>query len=223
MDEIKDEELDAIIEEKKKEEEIKLDIVEAQQNFIQPKFEKTEFENKMEEVKLNVLQQASIEDDKFVNTIKQNLKEAAIKNTEVEQNKAELQNKQVESEKKKTDKEIQKTEHEIKEDKWENRERWRQYVYNGVKPIMKFVGIDDPMSIILMIVFTIGLIIPFFIAKLWNGTIGALIHGACDKDRSKTMKGFIWTILGISLVLGVLMLITLFLKSQGIDILSFLR
>ncbi len=221
MDEIKDEELDKILEDKENTE-TALEV-KNENNFVQPKFEKTNFENKMEEVKLNVLKEASVEDDKFVDTIKENLKKAAIKNTEIEQNKAILQNKQVESEKKKTDKEIFKTEHEIKEDKWENREKWRQYTYNGVKPIMKFVGIDEPMSIFMTIVFTVLLFIPFLIAKFWNGTIGALIVGASDKDRSKAMKGFIWTVLAIAFLFGLICLIILFLKSQGIDALSLLR
>lgn len=221
MDEIKDEELDKILEGKENTE-TALEV-RNENNFVQPKFEKTNFENKMEEVKLNVLKEASIDDDKFVDTIKENLKKAAIKNTEIEQNKAILQNKQVESEKKKTDKEIFKTEHEIKEDKWENREKWRQYTYNGVKPIMKFVGIDEPMSIFMTIVFTVLLFIPFLIAKFWNGTIGALIVGASDKDRSKAMKGFIWTVLAVTFLFGLICLIILFLKSQGIDALSLLR
>lgn len=220
MSEIKDEELDKILEEKQNETALE---VKHENNFIQPKFEQTQFENKMEEVKLNVLKEASIEDNKFVDTIKENLKKAAIKNTEIEQNKAELQNKQVESEKKKTDKEIQQTEHKIREDKWENREKWRRYVYNGVKPIMNFVGIDEPMSIFMTCIFTMLLFIPFLIAKFWNGTIGALINGACDKDRSKTMKGFIWTVLGIALMFGLICLIVLFLKTQGIDALSWIR
>lgn len=221
MSEIKDEELDKLLEEKEKSE-TALEV-KNENNFVQPKFEQTQFENKMEEVKLNVLKEASIEDNKFVDTIKENLKKAAIKNTEIEQNKAELQNKQVESEKKKTDKEIQQTEHKIREDKWENREKWRRYVYNGVKPIMNFVGIDEPMSILMTCIFTILLFIPFLIAKFWNGTIGALILGACDKDRSKAMKGFIWTVLAIALLFGLICLVVLFLKTQGIDALSWIR
>lgn len=221
MDEIKDEELDKIIEEK--ESSNNLPEVNQQENFVQPKFEKTIFENKMEDVKINVLKQASEEDKKFVDTIKQNLKQAAITNTEVEQNKADLQNKQVESEKKKTEKEIKQTENAIKEDKWQNREKWRLYIYNGFKPLMTFVNINEPMGIIPMFIFAIILFVPFLIAKLWNATIGALITGASDGNRSKAMKGFIWTILGLALLFGLLCLICLFLKSQGIDALSWLR
>lgn len=226
MEDITDEELDKLIAEKESKQEIhseNLPEIKPSNNFVQAKFENSAFENKMEDVKLNVLKQASTEDNKFVNTIKENLKEAAIKNTEVEQNKADLKNEQVKSEKKKVEKEQKQTEHEIAENKWNNREKWREFVYNGVKPIMKFVGIDDPMSIILTVIYTIILFIPFLVAKLWNGTVGALIHGACDKDRSKTMKGFIWTILGIGLLFGLFCAIYLFLHSQGIDILSWMR
>ena len=224
MEEITDEELDKMIAEKEAEKTEKTEktqeVVVAQPNFVQPKFEQTQFAKNMEEVKLNVLKEASVEDTKFVETIKKNLKEAATTNTEVEKEKANLEKEQVKSEGKKIEKEQVKTSNEIAEEKWNNRQKWRQFIYDGVKPIMTFVGITDPMNCFLTIFFTVILIIPFFVAKLWNATIGALLLGACDKDRSNSIKGLFWTILVVMLLCLLLAAGYLFLKSQGIDLLS---
>lgn len=204
-----------------KNETLSLQKVESQ--YVQPKFEKTAFAEKMEDVKINVLKEAALNDDKFVETVKTNLKKAAVAQTEIEHDKAQLEKQQVESESKKESKKQQKIENEIKEDKWDNRQKWRKFVFDGVKPILNFVGITDPMNIFLTIVFTVILFVPFLVAKLWNGTIGALLLGACDKDRSKSMKGLIWTILVLVILIALFILVYLFLKSQGIDLLVKLR
>ena len=226
-DEIKDDELDLLLEKKVAEREkqnaipTELSIAENKMNdIIAQTSTRSDFAKKMDEVKINVLQDASLEDKEFVNTIKQNLKKASITHTEVEKDKAELEKQQVKSDSEKLTKAQQKNKHEIEEDKWLNKQKYRQYVYDGVKPIMKFVKIEEPMSITLMILFSILLIIPYFINKLWSGTIGALIFGACDNDRSKVMKGFLWTLVVI-IVLALLFIgIYFFLKTQGIDILA---
>ena len=188
-----------------------------------PSITQSQFATKMEDVKIDVLKNASLEDTKFTDTIKNNLKKAAAKHTEVEVKKADLTIQKVEKESKEVTREQKKTEQSIAEDKWSNRQKFRQYVYDGVKPIMEFVGIKTPFSVILMCLFTLLLIIPFFIAKLYNGTIGLLISGACDKDRSKTVKATLWTILLLIVILGLFVAIYLFLKSQGIDILAKLK
>lgn len=191
--------------------------------FNENLFQKSVFAEKMEDVKVNVLNEASIEDKKFVDTIKSNLKKTATKITEVEHEKAAYEEQQIKSESEKLSREQAKNKQGMSEDKWANREKLRQYVYNGVKPVMTFVGIDEPMSVVLTVFLTFVLIIPFLLAKLWNGTIGLLIVGASDKDRSKAMKGMLWTIL-VLIVLGLLFIgIYLFLKSQGIDILLKLK
>ncbi|MEG1608555.1 MAG: hypothetical protein RR348_01670, partial [Clostridia bacterium] len=41
-------------------------------------------------------------------------------------------------------------------------------------------------------------ILPFFlIGKLYTATVGNLLCGINDKERSKSVKGFLWTILAI--------------------------
>ena len=59
------------------------------------------FAEKMDDVKVNVLEQASEEDKKFVETVKENLKDAAVKHTEVEQEKAKFAKQKVQFEEEK--------------------------------------------------------------------------------------------------------------------------
>lgn len=230
MDEIKDKELDDLLDERVKEQAKQM----AAQQSVVPvpetketknevmlgdKVARSSFADKMDDVKINVLAEASTEDHTFVNTIKQNLKKAAVTHTEVEKDKAELEKQHVQSESEKVTKEQKKTEHEIKEDKWDNAQKQRQFVYDGLKPILTFAGIDTPFSCWLMCFFALFLIVPYFINKLWNGTVGVIIFGACDKDRSKAMKGVFWTLLVLILLFAIFAVIYFFLKGQGIDIL----
>lgn len=182
--------------------------------------EQTTFSKKMDDVKQNILAEASMKDDKFVNTVVENVKEAAVKYTQVEQKKARLEQQRVQYESEKLDTQQKANANQQAEDKWINRQKRREYHYNGVKPIMLFVGITEPMNLCFLYFFAIILIVPFFIAKLFRGTIGVLFCGAEDTNRSKAAKGFIWTIIAIVIALSVLCLIYLFLKWQGIDILE---
>lgn len=174
------------------------------------------FTDRMDDVKLKILQDASASDEKFVKTIKDNVKEAAVVNTEVEREREAFAKQSVQYEREKLSTKQQKNTIEATEDKWANREKRREFHYNGVKPIMEFVGISKPMNLALLYFLSFILVWFFLLAKLWRGTIGALIAGAEDANRPKTVKGFLWTLLGL-VALGVLAaLVYLFLKWQGI-------
>lgn len=176
----------------------------------------TQFGEAMEQVKLNVLAEASNEDTQFVNKVKTTLKKAAVKHTEVEEKRADFEKQKVEFASEVLQTEQQKNEHRAIEDKWANRERKRTYHYNGVKPIMRFVGIEEPLNLFLLYLLT-SILSPFFLAsKLLKGTLGALIAGACDEDRPKTVKGFLWTLIAVIAVLIIAVVIYLFLKWQKI-------
>lgn len=176
----------------------------------------TQFSEAMEQVKLNVLAEASNEDTQFVNKIKTTLKKAAVKHTEVEEKRADFEKQKVEFASEVLQTEQQKNEHRAIEDKWANKERKRTYHYNGVKPIMRFVGIEEPLNLFLLYLLT-SILSPFFLAsKLLKGTLGALIAGACDEDRPKTVKGFLWTLIAVIAVLIIAVVIYLFLKWQRI-------
>ena len=183
----------------------------------------TQFSKQMDVVKENVLKDAAVTDNQFVDTIKKNVKEAAVKLTEVERGKAEFQEQQIDYEKEKLETKQKKNVHEQSEDKWANRQKRRQFHYDGVKPIMEFVNIKDPMNLICLYFLTLILIIPFLIGKLIKGTFGTLVSGASDGSRSKAAKGFLWTITCIFALLVVVCLVYLFLKWQGIDLLANIR
>lgn len=174
------------------------------------------FADKMDDVKVNVLEQAREEDKKFVETVKENLKDAAVKHTEVEKEKAKFAEQKVKYEEEKLDTKQKRNEQQQLEDKWENRRKRRQYHYDGVKPIMTFVGIENPLNLFLLYFLTLILVWFFLAAKLFQGTIGALISGASDGNRTKAAKGFIWTVLGVFTLFIVGAIVYLFLKWQGI-------
>lgn len=174
------------------------------------------FTDRMDDVKLKILQDASASDEKFVKTIKDNVKEAAVVNTEVEREREAFAKQSVQYEREKLSTKQQKNTIEATEDKWANREKRREFHYNGVKPIMEFVGISKPMNLALLYFLSFILVWFFLLSKLWRGTIGALIAGAEDSNRPKTVKGFLWTLLAL-VVCGVLAaLVYLFLQWQGI-------
>ena len=174
------------------------------------------FTDRMDDVKLKILQDASASDEKFVKTIKDNVKEAAVVNTEVEREREAFAKQSVQYEREKLSTKQQKNTIEATEDKWANREKRREFHYNGVKPIMEFVGISKPMNLALLYFLSFILVWFFLLSKLWRGTIGALIAGAEDANRPRTVKGFLWTLLGLIAVCVLAALVYLFLKWQGI-------
>lgn len=176
----------------------------------------SEFAKRMDDVKVQVLENASNEDKNFVDTVKANLKDAAVKHTEVEQKKAEYVKQKVQFEQEKLETKQKENVHQQQEDKWSNRQKRRQYHYDGVKPIMQFVGIETPMNLFLLYFLTVILVWFYLLNKLIKGTIGAIIAGASDSDRPKAVKGFLWTVVGAITVVILAILIYLFLKWQGI-------
>lgn len=176
----------------------------------------SEFAKRMDDVKVQVLENASNEDEKFVKTVKENLKDAAVKHTEVEQKKAEFVKQKVQFEQEKLETKQKENVHQQQEDKWANRQKRRQYHYDGVKPIMQFVGIETPMNLLLLYFLTLVLVWFFLIGKLLKGTIGALLAGASDANRPKAVKGFLWTLLAFIAVIIIAMVVYLFLRWQEI-------
>ena len=215
---IEDKELDAELEKRKALAEVKKQTALDDSAYIADAM-RTTFANKMDDVKQNVLEDASENDAMFKNQIKENVKEAAVKLTEVEKEKADYVKQQVGYESVKLETKENKEKHQQKEDKWLNRQKRREFHFNGVKPIMSFVGISEPMNLLFLYFFAVVLLIPFFVSKLFRGTIGVLLAGAEDGNRSKTAKAFIWTVIALAVALLLFVLVYLFLKWQGVDIL----
>lgn len=167
----------------------------------------TAFSEVVEGAKINVIKDAAAHDDKFNSDVRKDLTEAVRKSAELEREKQELekQNVQYASELLATRQELNKQQQ--ASNKWENRQKCREYHYKGVQPIMEFVGIKTPMNLFFLYLLTIVLLPFFLVAKLFRGTFGVMIAGACDEDRSKSAKGALWTMIVI-LFVGLLALAT---------------
>lgn len=216
---IEDKELDNLA--KTVEQNSNLQVVEKEKKSIAPEVViETQFSKKMDDVKQEVLNNAAVEDQSFITTVKENVKEAAVTLTKVEKKKAEFQEHQVDAKDEELDTARKKNKHIQDENYWENRKKKREYHFDGVKPIMNFVGIETPMNLIFLYVLAIILSPLFIISKLCKGSFGALLSGANDAERSKGAKGFLWTLLCVFSLLLIMCLIYLFLKTQGIDLLA---
>lgn len=179
----------------------------------------TGFARNVDAAKLHVLDQATKTDEKFVEDFKSKLKDATLKLAEVEQSKAEVEKSRAELAQKNVEyeKELVETQQKLNEykqadDKWNNKERARQYHYNGVKDVMICIGIKNPMCIpLLYALFPIAFI--FFLGKCTiQATFGNLLCGAVDSDRPKAMRGFLWTIMCLILVAAASIGIYMFLR-----------
>lgn len=217
---IEDKELDNLsaVEEMKENSENAVVVKDTTQTPDSPINLNTEFAQRMEGVKKNVLVDASETDDKFVEEVKKNVKEAAVKLTQVEKDKANLQGQQIEFEQDKLTTKQQKEKHTQNADKWDDKRKKRQFHYDGVKPIMEFVNITEPMNLFFLYFLAVILMPLFVLSKLCKGSFGALLTGASDKDRSRAAKGFLWTLLCVFSLLVVVCIVLLFLKTQGVDV-----
>lgn len=159
---------------------------------------KTSFTEAIDIAKIKTVEEASVNDEKFRKEFTEKLKDATIKLAEVEEEKAGLEKQNI-----LYHQELLNTQQELNEqlqaeNQWANKEKRREYHYNGVKPILMFVGIKEPMNIAILYILT-SILIPFYLAnKLIAGTIGALISGASDDNRPKAVKGFLFTLLAVT-------------------------
>lgn len=183
----------------------------------------SDFTRKIDETKVAIVEDAAAHDVTFVKKFTDELTKASLELAEVERKKAELEQQNVKYAQELLETQQKLNIHIQNENAWTNREKKREYHYNGVKPIMEFVGIKSPMNLVILYLLTIVLMVPYLLSKLWRGTIGALIAGASDENRSKTAKGFIWTVLAIFTLLVVVCLVYLFLKWQGLDLLKYIK
>lgn len=204
-------ELDKMLEERIAEKEAAVPMVQAEKSSTASPLsnvtEATDFTKAIDAAKIRVVEDASANDANFVKDFEKKLKDATLELAAVEEEKARLEKQNIEyhQELLRTNQEL--NEHIQAENLWENRQKRREYHYNGVKPIMEFVGIKEPMNLFLLYALTSILVWFFLFAKLFKGTIGALIAGAEDSDRPKAVKGFLWTLIGV-IAVGVVGLLT---------------
>ena len=154
----------------------------------------TKFTEKIDDAKLSVIQEASINDPKFVEDFKNKLKEATLKSAELEKQKQELENQYIvlQQEYITTKKELEKQQQQ--EHKWSNKEKARVYHYNGLKDFMQFLGIQSPGCVPLMYILAVAISPLYLLWTLLLSPIWTLIVGKNAKDRPMAVKGAIWTL-----------------------------
>ena len=160
--------------------------------------EATEFTKTLDEAKIHTVKEAAATDEKFVKDFTENVKQSALTSAQVEQEKQQLEKQNVQYAREKLATQQMQNAKEQQVNEWDRKRQRRQFHYDGVKPIMEFVGIKTPMWLPLLYFLTV-IILPFYlIAKLFKATFGALLAGAADDDRPKAVKGFLWTVLGLT-------------------------
>lgn len=177
---------------------------------------KNAFSEEVDSAKIRVVKDASVNDKSFNKNFTDKILDASLKLAEVEKEKAELEKQNIEyyqellSTQQKLNEQLQ------SENAWINKEKRREYHFNGVKPILGFVGITSPMNLVILYVL-VTILIPFYLVnKLVSGTIGVLISGASDGNRPKAVKGFLFTLLAV-ICTGVIALCT-FLSLKWLSI-----
>ncbi|MBQ2894120.1 MAG: hypothetical protein IJE92_01220 [Clostridia bacterium] len=176
----------------------------------------TAFTDVVDKAKISTITDVAATDKRFVREFTDQITDAALVSAKVEQERQRLEKQAVEYEQELLETKQQLNKLEQQTNKWEKRQKRRQFFYDGVKPIMMFVDIKEPMNILLTLVMTI-IIFPFFlVSKFVRGTIGNLLSGATDDTRPKAVKNFLWTILALTVVLVLAFVVFLVLKHYGI-------
>lgn len=172
---------------------------------------RTNFEKKVEEAQVQFVKNG---DGKHVEEFKKSMGEAILEEANVAKEKAIAKKEVIITEK-------QKALLDQKANKWANREIRRKYHYNGVKPIMQFVGICEPLNLFFLYLLTVVLFMPFLVDKLIRATFGALLTGA-NSDRPRAMKNTLWTIFVFAVVFFIALGILLVLEWLNItDVITF--
>ena len=158
----------------------------------------TAFTEAIDSAKIKTVEEASANDEKFKREFTDKLKDASLKLAELETEKATLEKQNIEYHQ-----ELLQTQQELNEqyqaeNQWANKEKRREYHYNGVKAILTFVGITEPMNLVVLYFLT-AILVPFYLLnKLIAGTFGTLVAGASDSNRPKAVKGFLFTLLAVA-------------------------
>lgn len=165
---------------------------------VAPVLRQDAFQDRMNDVKMQLLDDAQ-EKEEFKQKVQTELKEALLKAAQLEKEKQELEKQAIKYRQELLDTKQKENKHTQAEDKWINKQKRRQFHYDGVKDIMIFIGIKQPMNLLLLYFLTLISLPVYLLSKLVKGTIGNLLTGADAEDRSKGVKAFIWTLLAIFL------------------------
>ena len=179
---------------------------------IKPVVQENEFKRNIDKGLNAIVQEAYENDADFKQEITEKTKDAAKSYADVEKERAALeqQNLQYHSDLLKTQQELE--QYKQADHKWDNQRSRRRFIYDGIKPIMEWIGVYEPMNVLRMAFLTAILILPFIIIK----PITALIVGANPDNRAKQAKAWLWTLLALTLTTAVLLAIILPCKYFGV-------
>ena len=163
----------------------------------------TAFSRAIDSAKIKTVEEASANDTQFLEDFKNKLKEATLKAAELEKQKQELDSQYLELQQNyiKTKTELEK--YQQRENAWTDKEKARQYHYNGLKDIMEFMQIKNPMWIPLMYFLAVIISPIYLVWTLLISPVLTLIAGK-DSERPRIVKGGIWT---LALVFSVILIV----------------
>lgn len=167
---------------------------------IQNLTQTTEFSKAIDQAKIHTITKASAEDQKFNDDFKKELKEAVLKSAQLEKEKQELEKRNIELQQDYilTKQELESQTQAV--NKWNNKRERRQYHYDGLKDIMQFVHINNPMCVWLMYVLALIVSPIYLIYVLIISPLGTLLGGTKGSERPKVVKGAIYTVLLLTLI-----------------------
>lgn len=170
-----------------------VEVIYEQPKKIADVTEETSFTKTINEGMENILREGYAEDNEFREDIKGKVKKTAEKRADVETHKAELEEQHLQYQSELLRTEQEKNTNIQEKNRYDAKRERRQFVYDGVKPIMMWVGIKEPMNIVLMSIVTAILLIPFILGK----PIGALLVGVDPEQRKKQAIAWLWVILAL--------------------------
>lgn len=156
----------------------------------------TKLGERITEAQINILCEAVDKDPKYIADLQKQLKDTFKEYTKYESAVITYQN------------ELMKTKKELNHfkqnsNKWDNKNKARQFHYDGVAPVLKHIGITEPMAIPLLYFFAFLSGLSFLATKTWQATIGNILSGAQDGNRPAMVRGYLYTLAGVLVTFGV--------------------
>lgn len=165
---------------------------------------KTTFRDAAEKIKIGLLENAQENDINFQADIQTELKSAMTEISKLEKQNAELESQKIATQQKLNDY-VQQT------NAWTNKQQRREFHFNGVKPVMEYVGIHTPMCLVFLYILTV-IITPFFlVSKLLKSTVGLIINEAATTEKN-SVRIFLWGIVALITTVILAAIIIFFIK-----------
>jgi len=150
---------------------------------------KMTFRDAAEKIKTDLLNEAQENDINFQADIQTELKAAMTEISKLEKQNAELESQKIATQQKLND-------YVQQANAWTNKQQRREFHFNGVKPVMEYVGIHTPMCLVFLYILTV-IITPFFlVSKLLKSTVGILITEAATTEKN-SVRIFLWSVVGL--------------------------